>query len=315
MEEIKGRMVITSGRKFIDIDAYASCIVYANILSRLGINAIAVTTAQTNESIPKSMLENNKMLDTYKYQTGDKFIILDVSNKEYFDTFVKIEDIIQIIDHHYGFEKYWKDILGKNAIIEPIGSVATIIYEIAEKTKYIKEMSQEEIYLLMAAMLDNTLNFKAKITSRRDIIAYDKLSQKVQDHEFSKKYFEECQNVIQSDLEYYVPLATKCEEINDRLPIVFSQLVVWNKEWIFLNLEKIYREIDKQGEDGILNLIVLEEERSYIISKNNDSKKKIERLFNLKFNGNILKLSNVWLRKEIIKEALQKCNFIDKNRI
>ena len=306
LEEFKGRLIVTSGKNYIDIDAYASCIVYAKILSKLGINAISVTNAEMNESIPKKMFGNtNLMLNTYKYQNGDKFVIIDISNKKYFDTFVKEEDIIQIIDHHYGFKEYWKNILKEEAIIEPIGAVATIIVEFAIKTGYIKEMPKNEILLLMAAILDNTLNFKAKITSNRDKIAYQRLLEKIQEEKFEEKYFIACQDIIENDLEYYIKLATKCEKTSENLPSIFSQLVVWNKDKIFLKINKIQQELNKIGEEWVLNLIVLKDEKSYIICNNDISKRKLESLFNSKFEGDILSLDYVVLRKEIIKKAYQ----------
>ena len=42
MEE---KIIVTSGNRYIDIDAYASCIAYANLLRLKGKNAIAVSTA------------------------------------------------------------------------------------------------------------------------------------------------------------------------------------------------------------------------------------------------------------------------------
>lgn len=307
IQDFKGRIIVTSGKNYIDIDAYASCIVYANILSSLHINAIALTTAKLNESVPKTLFgEKNEMLKEYSYKPEDKFIVLDVSNENFFDTFVKSKDIIQIIDHHYGYEEHWNKKLGEDSIIQPIGSVATVIEEFAEKTGYIDKMSESEAYLLMAAILDNTLNFDSKTTTDRDRISYEKLSNIVKDNQFNKKYFNECQNTIQKDLAYYVKLATKCEKINEKLPETFSQLVVWDKNEIFSKLEVIASELDKIGIDWILNLIVLEEKKSYIISKNENSKKKIEKIFTLKFDKNILDLGMVWLRKEIIKKSFEE---------
>lgn len=306
LEKVKGRLIVTSGKNYIDIDAYASCIVYAKILSKLGINAIAVTNAEINESVPKKIFgDSNLMTNTYEYKKGDKFAIIDISNKTYFDTFVKEENIIQIIDHHYGFKEYWENILGEKAIIEPIGAVATIIVEFAIKTGYIKEMPKNEILLLMAAILDNTLNFKAKITTNRDKIAYKTLSEKIQNEKFAEEYFIACQDIIENDLEYYIKLATKCEKTSENLPSIFSQLVVWNKDKTFLKISEIQQELNKMGEDWILNLIVLKDEKSYIISNNDIYKRKIELLFNSKFDGNILSLDYMILRKEIIKKAYQ----------
>ncbi len=88
-------IVVTSGKKYIDIDAYAGCIAYAKLLNLKGINAKAISTAKLNESITPSLLDLNIKLDEYKPSENDEYIIIDVSNKDYFDTFVKEEKLIK----------------------------------------------------------------------------------------------------------------------------------------------------------------------------------------------------------------------------
>ena len=58
--------------------------------------------------------------------------------------------------------------------------------------------------------------------------------------------------------------------------------------------------------EWMMNIISLEEGISYIISENEKVKKNLEELFSNKFDKNIMKLDQIWLRKEIIKEALEK---------
>ena len=60
----------------------------------------------------------------------------------------------------------------------------------------------------------------------------------------------------------------------------------------------------------MLNLISLEDGKSYIIANNECVKIRLERLFNSTFTNDIMQLDNVWLRKEIIKKAR---NLLDSN--
>ncbi len=160
-------IVVTSGSKYLDIDAYAGCIAYAKLLNLKGIKAKAISSAKQNGSITPYLLDLNVRLDKYKPVENDKYIIIDVSNKEYFDMFVKENNIIEIIDHHVGYETYWKSKLGEKSKIEFVGSVATMIVELYEKENLIHEISEELATLLISAILDNTLNLKAKITTRK----------------------------------------------------------------------------------------------------------------------------------------------------
>jgi len=55
--------------------------------------------------------------------------------------------------------------------------------------------------------------------------------------------------------------------------------------------------------EWIFNLISLSDGKSYIISNNEMTKQKIEKLFESNFHENILILDKFMLRKEIIKKA------------
>lgn len=297
--------IVTSGSRYIDIDAYASCIAYANLLNLKGIEAKAVSTAKINESITPNLLKLNSVLEEYEKDENDEFIIIDVSNKNYFDNIVVEDKIIEVIDHHVGCEEYWKNKLGERAKIEFIGAVATLIVELYEKDRMIEKMSKDIAYLLMAAILDNTLNFKAKVTTDRDKSAYKKLEMIVDNKEnYAEKYFLECQLNIQKDLKTAIENDTKIEEINILLPKIFAQLTVWDKKNILDNKSKIYNTLENIGTDWMMNLICLKDGKSYIIASNSEVQRKLENLFNSTFQNDILMLDSVWLRKEIIKKAI-----------
>ena len=84
-------------------------------------------------------------------------------------------------------------------------------------------MSKDIAILLMSAILDNTLNFQAKVTNERDKIAYKKLQKiaSVNDN-YAEKYFLECQQNIERDLKVSIENDTKIEKICDLLPIIMN---------------------------------------------------------------------------------------------
>lgn len=47
--------VVTSGSAYVDIDAYAGCVTYAELLQVQGNEAEAISTAPLNESISKTV--------------------------------------------------------------------------------------------------------------------------------------------------------------------------------------------------------------------------------------------------------------------
>ena len=297
------RIIVTSGDNYTDIDAYAGCIVYTKILRKLGFNAISYSSSKLNGSVPNSIYNTNLILREYKYEEGDKYIIIDVSANRFIDPIVKDDDVIELIDHHFGFEEYWKSRLGDSSIIEQIGAVATIITEYAVETKYIDEMPKEEILLLMGAILDNTLNFKAKITTKRDIEAYNLLQEKSGTEHFDEYYFKECEKDLLKDFRGFVKLETNTDGVG-MIPKYFSQIVLYDKSIIDDKYSVVDEELEKFGKDWIINIIDLNRGKSYIYSINPEPKGKMEKLFNKNFNSNnILELDGLYLRKEIKKIA------------
>lgn len=299
-------IVVTSGSKYIDIDAYASCIAYANLLNLKGKEAKAVSSAKMNESILASLLKLNIGLDNYKPSNEDEFVIIDVSNKAYFDKIVNEDKIIEVIDHHVGYEEYWKNKLQDKSKIEFVGAVATLIVELYEKEGLIHKITKEIAILLISAILDNTLNLKAKVTSKRDITAYEKLERIIQDRKYPEKYFLECQSQINKDLKLAIENDTKTEYVSSILPPVFSQLTIWDKEDVLRDKDIIYTVLNNIGNKWMSNLICLKDGKSYVIAQDLEVQKNLEKLFHKKFKTDIMELDNVWLRKEIMKIAQEQ---------
>ena len=301
---MKEMIIVTSGNRYIDIDAYASCIAYANLLNLKGFNAKAISTANLNESITDSLIKLPEKIEKHYVTTGnEKYIILDVSDKNFFDNIVIEDNIIEIIDHHYGYENYWNKKLGEHSHIEKIGSIATLIFELYEKEQVIDKISNGMAKLLISAILDNTLNLKAQSTTKRDISAYKKLL-KISGIEsnYNEIYFKECQKKISSNLIESIRNDTKIEIESNLLPNIFSQLLFWDGK-DFLKNKLIYNTLNSFGSEWMINIISLKDNVSYLISEDIKVQKNLETLFNKKFENNIMKLNKIWLRKEIIRKA------------
>lgn len=297
--------IITSGSRYIDIDAYAGCIAYKHLLSLKGIPSKAVTTANLNESITSNLLNLDTKLDNdYIPKKEDEFIVIDVSDKNFFDDIVEESKIIEIIDHHTGFENYWKEKLEDNSKIEFIGAVVTIIFELFEKENLQDKITKDIALLMMAAILDNTLNLKAKVTTSRDVIAYKKLEKIAEISEnYATEYFLECQQIIERDIKTALRNDTKIGVVSKILPSVIAQLTVWDKNKILNNKKLIFDTLKEYGKDWILNLICLEEGKSYILASDKIILNDIQKLLKGKMEEEYLKCEDIWLRKEIIKQA------------
>lgn len=296
-------IVITVGNSYIDIDGYASSIAYRELLRLKGIESKFVSNAVLNYSITDS-LKNNYTVDNYAVNSNDKYIILDLSDKSFFPEFVDDNNIIEIIDHHPGFEDYWNNKLGSNSIIEPIGSVATIIVEKYEKDNLLDKMDKDVAMLLMAAILDNTLNFTASITDERDKEAYKKLEALTNEYNYASKYFSECQKFIEDNLKESIDNDIKIQKVSDYLPNVFGQLTIWDANELLQKRDLINQIMNSYNNDWMLNIISLSNNSSYIMYSGDSVKNKLLELLDCKEENGILIKKPAMLRKEIIKKAL-----------
>jgi len=298
-------VIITSGKKYIDIDAYASCIAYRELLKLNGIESKFVSHSVLNYSITKSLLDLPFYVDKYEISSNDKFIVIDLSNKDFFEEFVQENNIIELIDHHPGFEDYWHNKIGKNSHIEQIGSVATIIVEKYEKYNLLNDMNKDIAKLLMAAILDNTLNFTANITKQRDKEAYNKLEKLTGLTDFKTTYFCEVQSVIEHDLINSIANDIKIEETCKYLPKTLGQLTIYDITFLLRNLDVIKTTMNEYDKKWLINIICLKENRSYIICSDKNIKHNISKLFNTNYDNNIIILKPAILRKEIIRTGLE----------
>lgn len=286
----------------MDIDAYASGICYANFLCLQGKNAVFASSATLNGSIPKFILDLGfKVERDYEPSEGDQFIIVDLSNPGYVDSMVDQDKIIEVIDHHTGFESYWA---GKcKSQIEFIGSVATIIYERYEKANLLGGLTPELCKLLLCAILDNTLNLKSDITTKRDMVAYKKLQKLAGLNKvYDEQYFLSCQEEINKDVIGSIVRDIKVVD-EKMLPTNFGQLTTYDKAAIINKIKEISLYFQSLGQSWMLNIICLKDGKSYIVAGDDKTKENLQELFNLQFVSGVLTLPKFKLRKEIIKLA------------
>ena len=298
---MQSNIVVTSG-KYLDIDAYASCIAYKELLNSLGISAFAVSTAQTNMSVPNLIKQIPISFDDYIPTRSDKFIILDLSDPVFFDKLVRYEDVIEVIDHHTGLEEFWQTKPNVKTQIERIGSVATIVYEKFVVENRTDVLTPDLCKLLVAAIVDNTLNLMAKITTNRDKAAYNALYKIANlSSDWTNVYLEQCEKAILENLESSVKQDTKTLSFKN-LPKQLAQLAIYNHEKVLSQLPLI-KQLFQDSDDWALNIISLKEGTSHIITNRLTSKDKLTKLFAREFKGDVLLLDSFMLRKEIMAKA------------
>lgn len=300
-------IIITAGSTYLDIDAYACCVALKELLELKGENAIAYSAAACNYSVCESFMEEGQITDVLPqgYQAEDaKYIIVDVSDPEYIKNSVPLDRVIEIYDHHAGFEEYWSSRIGEKSQIEYIGAAATLIYRQWKEAGLQDKMTRSTVLLLIAAILDNTLNLTSANTTPEDIEVFNELCRKESiGEEWCASYFQEVQTNVEDDLKNALFGDLKTNRNTEVLPPKIAQICVWDSENILAQLPEIRQWFEELQTSWMMNIIDLKQKCSYFVCNDMNYQKKIGMVFDVQFHEGIAKLSDSWLRKEIIKKA------------
>ena len=155
--------------------------------------------------------------------------------------------------------------------------------------------------LLMAAILDNTLNFTADITCDRDKIAYKKLEKITSEYNYQDIYFRECQNYVESNLKDSIINDIKIEKDNKYLPEVIGQLTIWDINKILEEKDTI-KDIMSGYDKWVINIISLKDNKSYVLCSSKDVIDNFSKLFECTIDNDIVIMDSK-LRKEILKKS------------
>lgn len=305
--------IVTSGYPYVDIDAYAGMVGYAELLSLQGQPAKAATSSKLNESIPENLRKLRAPVEiNYIPEPGESFTLIDVSDPNHFDPMVNTGRLDEVIDHHPGQEVYWRRALGQRADIQFIGAACTMIYERWARGGLLDTMSQRTATLLASGILDNTLNFQAKITTQRDIHAYrDLLTIARLPDNWPAVYFTDCQQGIERNLEEAIKNDVKVIEFKGQ-PSVYAvgQIVIWDAQSIMNDhLDTIKHAVEQVQPDWFMNVVSIKGDRSYFVCTDPAIQRWLSNLLGLKFTANIAPADRLWLRKEIIMQSLRQHEF------
>ena len=299
--------VVTAGAHYLDIDAYACMVALAELLRLRGENAVAWSDAAYNYSVCPSVVQDGqimKALPTPEWEKNGRYIIVDVSDPEYLKKAVPLGNVVAVYDHHVGFEEYWESRIGENARIEFIGAAATLIYREWKQAGLEDRMSRASAQLLIAAILDNTLNLTSSNTTAEDVEAFRELCAHAGvDEAWCAGYFSEVQAGVEADLQNALRNDTKNVRDNPVLPPKVAQLCVWDAESILRRLPEIRGWFHGAW---MLNLIDLQNRCSWFVCDDPYHQEKLARLFGVAFEKGVAKTPKSYLRKEIIKKTLSK---------
>ena len=299
-------VIVTAGSTYLDVDAYACAVALAELLELQGVRAYACSTAPTNYSVTPALAKDSPILRTLPDGLSEataRYIIVDVSDPEYVKDSVPLDRVTEVFDHHVGFESYWQERIGESARIEFIGAAATLIFREWRTYGMEGRMSPATAKLLIAAILDNTLNLTSSNTTEEDRETFTALCRLAGvTPDWCAAYFTEVQNAVEQDLPHALLGDLKTLRNTEALPPRIAQLCVWDADRIIRRLPEIRTLLEGDG-SWLLNVIDLRENCSRFICDDPLYQGKLETVFSVTFEAGVARSPVSYLRKQIIKKA------------
>ena len=302
-------IAITAGSTYLDIDAYACMVALSELLNLCGTCAIAYSEAPCNYSVCESLKEDGQICKALPYgfdMNETRYVIVDVSDPRFLTDSVPLDKVIAVYDHHVGFEEYWTSRIREGTHIEFIGAAATLIYREWKNMGLLDRMKSGTSKLLIAAILDNTLNLTSSNTTEEDREAFSSLCAHAHvGEEFRVAYFSEVQRSVEQDLKNALLGDIKTVANNPILPPRIAQLCVWNAVNVLAGLDEIRGWFAPWGEPWMMNIIDISQNCSFFVCDDERYQKKIEQVFDVGFETGIAQTSVPYLRKQIIRNTLR----------
>lgn len=305
-------IVITSGSPYIDIDAYACGFAYHKLLQLIGKPSRLVFEGPPNESVSETVRSWGVSYETKLDGNGSDYcyVLVDISDPDYHASFVIVDNVIEVFDHHFGFETYWHERIGDGARIENVGSCAALIWEEYKKHNLTDKIESVSANLLYTAILSNTLNFKAQVTTPRDIEAANELMLYTSfPNNWREQYFQEVTKSVMDDPINALANDTKETSIKG-LTYRIGQIELWDaKEFV-----KSHRQVllDRMTQSPIKQCFItvasIVEGCNYIVCLDEGTKVNLKAAIGVTFDGNLGKTSGLWLRKELMREIATVSN-------
>lgn len=305
------KKILVTGYNTMDLDGSSCAFAYAELLRKQGNNATAgiFETLKKEAEFIFNKFNIPPLENASKFVKNSDVILVDASDLKISNK-IKLEQVIEIIDHR----KFHEADKFPNAKIqiELVGAAATMVAEKFYNSKI--EMSKESAILLYSAIVSNTINFQANVTTERDRKIADWLKSKIT---LPKNYVHE---LFAAKSEFDKPLKEIFMDYfasptfgNMQFGIVQLEIVEAEK-FVKNNLKQIEETLSEIKKEKTLDKIFLtcidiEKGFNIFVAFDEDAKKIIEKALNVKFEGNITKRSGIIMRKEMVpllKEYFEK---------
>jgi inorganic pyrophosphatase/exopolyphosphatase len=306
----KRKIIITAYNK-PDLDGVASAYAYAEFLRHQKKHCtVAFSGKLQSEALFICDFLNIKFEDFDKLPLDkEKIILVDASEIDMISEKIDPKQVIEVIDHRAIHSAH----LFPNASIqiEPVGSCATLIAE-----KFISsglKPSRESTIFLYCAIVSNTINFKANVTTDRDRKAADfLLSCHKMPEDIIHKMFK-FKSKIDDPIALIFPDNLKSTVFGNKNVSIFQIEIIGVKQFIKNNINEINDFLLTVSKDNgfdhvFLTCIDLEEGENTFVATNPATAKMLSDILGIKFSDNVAQYDKIIMRKELmplVKEYLE----------
>jgi manganese-dependent inorganic pyrophosphatase len=296
-----------------DLDGYAGTFAYAELLNKQGIIAELGIIGEPHEEV-KYVLNRFKITPAPLIESDSNYeqvILVDASDISGLEAKVSPEKVIEIIDHRQVNEA---DKFPQASVqIELVGAAATLVAEKFKASGY--ESSEAAALLLYSAIISNTLNFKAGVTTSRDqeMAKWLRESLALSDNYWQELFLaksdfsgEKLAQRIDGDIAYFT--------IGGRKISIAQLELIGARELVAERLPEILeilRSVKKAHELDFIFLtnIELVAEKNYFVAEDEELQKILESILGVKFSGPVAVREGMIMRKQIVpllKAELEK---------
>ncbi len=236
-------------------------------------------------------------------------VVVDVSDLRGLSDKIQPEKVVEIIDHRAIHEAH--KFPNANVHIELVGSAATLIAEKFYKNK--TTISKESAAFLFSAIISNTINFQANVTTKRDHKMANWLKTKFSlPVNYVHEMFSDKSHFKKSLKETFVDDFATFHFNKHHLGIAQLEIINVN-EFIRGNLAKIKKILEELKKEKSLDFILLtcidlEKAFNKIVVIDKGTQKLLEQALNIEFKNGVIKRDGILMRKEmipLIKEVLE----------
>lgn len=241
--------------------------------------------------------------------SNTKVIILDASDLRGISNKINPEQVVEIIDHRKIHSA--SSFPNAKVQIELVGSAATLIAEKFYTDKI--EISSKSAALLYSAIISNTVNFQANVTTERDKIMAKWLLTKfslpdnyIQNMFADKSHFvKPLKETIEDDFALFV-FSNKQLGIAQLEIVAVEKFIENNRQELALSLQQIKQE--KSLDYIFLTAIDIIQATNTFFVIDSDSQQLVSKAINVVFNDNVANRKGIMMRKTIaplVKEVME----------